>query len=141
MNLSLRTLVISLWTGLAISIAGRALDLRWHATHDEFETANDQLRAHWLAWLGAVVLVATAALALAQGRRSLALPTVLIGAVGYVGVAAWHFYEHSQHRDPDLPHILLAVAQVAMLVSAPLAAVSLDRQRVRADHGSGHAHH
>ena len=135
MNLSPRRLVISLWAGFAISIAGRALDLRWHATHDEFETANDQLRAHWLAWLGAIVLLATAALALAQGRRGLALPTLVAGAAGYLGVASWHFYEHSQLRDPDLPHILLAVAQVAMLVAAPLAAVSLDRQRWQADHG------
>jgi hypothetical protein len=43
MNLSARTLVPSLWAGLSVSTAGRALDLRWHATHDEFETANDQL--------------------------------------------------------------------------------------------------
>lgn len=119
-----RTLATMLWVGLAMSIAGRLLDLQWHATHDEFETASDQFRAHWLAWLGALVLLAAAALALAQGRRGLAVTAVVVGAAGYAVAALWHFYEHSQHRDPDLPHVLLTVAQIVMLVGTPLAARS-----------------
>jgi hypothetical protein len=84
MTVSGGRLAAALWIGFGASIAGRLLDLQWHVTHDEFETAGDQVRAHWLAWLGAVVL---------------------------------------------LPHVLLAVTLIAMLVGAPLAALTLRRER------------
>lgn len=135
MTLEARTLARALWVGLVVSIAGRALDLRWHATHDEFETASDQLRAHWVAWLGALILLGAAAVALSQRQRGPAVWAVAVGAAGYAVVAAWHFYEHSQLRDPDLPHILLAITQIVMLGGAPVAAVTLTRPRVRARHG------
>lgn len=125
MSLSPRPLAAWLWIGLAVSIAGRALDLRWHATHDEFETISDQTQAHWLAWLGALVLLVIAALGTAQGHSSVAMFAILIGAGGYALVAVWHFYEHSQLRDPDLPHVLLALTQLVMLVGAPVAAWTL----------------
>lgn len=114
--------------GLAASIAGRVIDLRWHATHDEFETVSDQLRAHWLAWLGALVLLLVALSATVQRRSSPAMTAVLIGAVAYAPIAAWHLYEHSQHRDPDLPHVLLALSQIAMLVGAGIAVVVSARE-------------
>jgi hypothetical protein len=41
-----RRLLTELWAGIVVSIAGRLLDLRWHATHDEFETeVLEQLQA------------------------------------------------------------------------------------------------
>jgi hypothetical protein len=41
-----RRLLTGLWAGIVVSIAGRLLDLRWHATHDEFETeVLEQLQA------------------------------------------------------------------------------------------------
>jgi drug/metabolite transporter (DMT)-like permease len=104
-------------------------DLAWHASHEEFETASDQLLAHWLAWLGALILLAAAALVLAQRRGTLAVTAVLVGAAGYATVAVWHFYEHSQHRDPDAPHVLLAVTQIVMLAGVPFAALALPRHR------------
>jgi hypothetical protein len=36
--------LVAFCLGLLTSVAGRALDLRWHATHDEFETASDPLQ-------------------------------------------------------------------------------------------------
>jgi hypothetical protein len=103
--------------GLLTSLAGRALDRRWHATHDEFETGADQLQAHWLAWLGAAVLLVTAAMAWRQPwLRHPLVAAALVGAIGYAVVAGWHFWEHSQLRDPDLPHVLLALSQVTLLV-------------------------
>jgi hypothetical protein len=116
-----------LWLGLVVLIAGRLLDLRWHATHDEFETASDQLRAHWLAWLGALILLA-AAVVVFRRQRGRGLSALLIGAAGYGVVAGWHLYEHSQDRDPDLPHVLLALTQLTMLVAAPLAAMTVRRR-------------
>jgi cytochrome bd-type quinol oxidase subunit 2 len=117
-----------MWIGFGASIAGRLLDLQWHLTHDEFETAGDQLRAHWLAWLGAVLLLVAVAIALSQRRASRAMTALFVAAAGYVVVAVWHFYEHSQRRDPELPHVLLAVTLIAMLVGAPLAALTLRRK-------------
>jgi cytochrome bd-type quinol oxidase subunit 2 len=129
MTVSGGRLAAALWIGFGASIAGRLLDLQWHVTHDEFETAGDQVRAHWLAWLGAVVLLVAVAVALSQRRASPALTALFVGTAGYAVVSVWHFYEHSQHRDPDLPHVLLAVTLIAMLVGAPLAALTLRRER------------
>ena len=118
--------------GLVTSLAGRALDLRWHATHEEFETGADQLRAHWLAWVGAAVILVTAGLAwrVKQGHPLIAV--AFLGAVGYGAVAGWHFWEHSRLRDPDLPHVLLAVSQFAMLGGAAGAAWILSQRRTAA---------
>jgi cytochrome bd-type quinol oxidase subunit 2 len=129
MTISSERLAAALWIGFGASIAGRLLDLRWHVTHDEFETAGDQVRAHWLAWLGALVLLVAVAVALSQRRANPAMTALFVAAAGYAVVAIWHFYEHSQHRDPDLPHVLLAVTLIAMLVGAPLAALNLRRER------------
>jgi cytochrome bd-type quinol oxidase subunit 2 len=134
MTPSSRTLARTLWIGLVLLVAGRVLDLQWHASHDEFETASDQLRAHWLAWVGALVLLVGAGIAVRERHRSPMPAVLLIGAVGYAAVAVWHFYEHSQLRDPDLPHVLLAISQILMFVGAPLAARALSQQPTRIDH-------
>ena len=46
-----RTALQLLWATLIVQVAGRLIDARWHATHDEFEGASQQLQAHWLIWL------------------------------------------------------------------------------------------
>jgi len=43
---------------------------------------------------------------------------VLATGVFYAGVAAWHFWEHSQLRDSDLPHLLLLIGNVAIFAGA-----------------------
>jgi len=97
-----------------VFIAGRIVDAVWHATHEEFETATDQVQAHTVVWVGTLILLAAGAVALARGTRSTGYTVVLIGAVSYLGIAAWHFWEHSQLRDPDLPHLLLVVTTVIL---------------------------
>ena len=110
-----RNTLVALWAATAVAIAGRTVALRWHATHDEFETGSDQFQAHWLAWLGTAALMTVAAVAL---RRRVSPPVglqlIVGGGVGYAMVATWHFWLHSQHRDPDLPHMLLAVSQLVL---------------------------
>ena len=69
MTPSARTLSTVLWFGLGALVAGRLFDLWWHSTHEGFETAGDQLQAHWLAWLGALVLLAASPLAALSIRR------------------------------------------------------------------------
>ena len=125
-----RGVVVGLWVGLAASVAGRMLDLRWHATHDEFEGATEQLEAHWLAWLGAVVLLVTAVIGIRQGGRvaNIGTAAVLAGSAAYVLFASWHFYEHAQRRDPEVLHVLLVAAQVVMLGGVPAALVLARRQ-------------
>jgi hypothetical protein len=46
-----------LWGAFAVQVAGRLLDFWWHATHDEFETGGDQLQAHWLVWIGTILVL------------------------------------------------------------------------------------
>jgi hypothetical protein len=44
----------------ALQAAGQLIDLRWPATHPGLERATDQLQAHWLIWLGALLTLAAA---------------------------------------------------------------------------------
>jgi hypothetical protein len=46
-----------LWGAFAVQVVGRLLDFWWHATHDEFETGGDQLQAHWLVWIGTILVL------------------------------------------------------------------------------------
>lgn len=113
----------AIWIGIAVQLAGRIVDGRWHATHDEFEGAAQQLEAHWLVWIGVLVTLIAAGSAmrrLAAEERNAGYPLVFWGAVLYVGVAAWHFLEHVAHNDPALPHILLVVTTVMMIAGALL---------------------
>lgn len=115
--------VIGLWAGLVASVAGVLFDLRWHATHDEFEGAAEQLEAHWLMWLGAALLLVAATAGLRERGRAANVGTaaVLGGAAAYAALSVWHFAEHNAGRDPEVVHVLLTVAQVAMLGAVPVA--------------------
>jgi hypothetical protein len=56
-----RRLLVGAWTGIAMMLAGRVVDLRWHAANGRrFERAADQVEAHWLIWLGVLVLLIVA---------------------------------------------------------------------------------
>jgi cytochrome bd-type quinol oxidase subunit 2 len=105
-----------LLAGLVVFVAGRLVDAAWHATHDEFETAADQLQAHAVVWLGTLLLMAAAAIAISRRTTNRGYAVVLAGTLGYAVVAAWHFWEHSQHRDPDLPHVLLLVTNLIIFL-------------------------
>lgn len=60
----------ALWAAFIVQVAGRLLDLEWHRTHPAFETAQDQLTAHWLVWLGTLLVVATAVAAHPGGPKT-----------------------------------------------------------------------
>jgi hypothetical protein len=88
-----------LLVGLIVFIAGRLVDLAWHTTHDEFETAADQLRAHSVVWLGNLLLMAAAALAVSarttNRSRSFRHPTRKPRSTSLAGFAT---------ADPPIPH-------------------------------------
>jgi hypothetical protein len=102
--------------GAVLMTAGRAVDLRWHATHDEFETGADQVQAHWLAWLGALILLAVGFAGMRRLYRSPGYVILATSGVLYAGVAVWHFILHNQLRDPLPPHVLLAVSQLGLYI-------------------------
>jgi hypothetical protein len=111
----------ALWISIAVQLAGRLLDLRWHLTHDEFEGTAQQFDAHWLLWIG---VLATLVVAVMGARVSPPGPRargwwVLLGSVlAYVGFAVWHFIEHANGNDPEVAHVFLAITQVAMVGAA-----------------------
>ncbi|HEX2032516.1 MAG TPA: hypothetical protein VHL78_14150 [Actinomycetota bacterium] len=126
-----------LWLGVALFVAGRIVDLVWHATHPEFETAADQIRAHAVVWLGVLAMVGASATAVQRGIRSGGHRLVVAAGGLYVAVAVWHFWEHTQLRDPDLPHLLLTVASVLLIGGAAWVAVVRLRRRGGAATGAG----
>ncbi len=131
MSVRRHPLLTAVWIGVVVQIGGRILDGIWHANHDEFEAASQQLEAHWLLWLGVAITLVAAALALVrlpQSERNGGYSVILAGGALYVPVAIWHFVEHANHSDPELAHYLLAVGQVLILAGA-LAAAVLTRRR------------
>ena len=108
-----------LWLAFAIQIAGRLLDFWWHATHDEFETGGDQLQAHWLVWIGTVLVLAVGLRALRQGVegqvRNGYLVVVWANAL-YIPVAVAHFIQHMNLQEVDWAHVGLAVTNIASAI-------------------------
>lgn len=112
----IRRLRLTVVAGVVVLTAGRLLDLRWHATHDEFETGSDQLRAHWLAWFGALILLVAAIVAVRRPfYRSPGFVVLLASALTYAAVAGWHFWLH-QH--PPRPRS--APCPVGVVAARPL---------------------
>lgn len=110
-----RRLLRSLWAAFAVQVAGRLLDFWWHATHAEFETASDQLQAHWLVWIGTVLVLVVAARAIrtgVQGQVRAGYLTVVTANALYVPIAVAHFIQHMNFQEVDWAHIGLAVTNV-----------------------------
>jgi hypothetical protein len=110
-----------------LQLAGRALDGWWHANHDEFEGASQQLEAHWLIWVGVLATLAVCLLAvrrLGSGDRAVrGYQLTLASGLVYAAVAIWHFVEHANRNDPELAHVLLALTQGGMILGIVLAFV------------------
>ena len=133
-------LVILRWAALAGTVlmtAGRVLDLRWHATHDEFETGADQLQAHWLAWLGALILAVIGAVGMRRLSRSPGYVIVFVSALVYAPVGVWHFWLHNELRDPALPHVLIALSQLGLYVGTAFLVAGLALPKCRSKYISG----
>lgn len=132
MSAAVKRYVQAIWIGIAIQIAGRILDGRWHATHDEFEGASQQLEAHWLLWLGVAVTLVVSGLALARlgaGKHNLGFTLLFASGVFYSAISVWHFIEHANHNDPELAHVLLGVTQAAMIIGALIASLGARGQQ------------
>lgn len=111
-------LLVGAWTGIAMLMAGQVVDLRWHAAHGRrFERASDQVGAHWLIWLGVLVLLLVAVVGArrAQSRWYTGFRLLLLAVVCHVLIDGWHFWEHYNLRDPVVPHVLLASLKAVML--------------------------
>jgi hypothetical protein len=104
-------------------LAGELVDLRWHLRHDEFETGADQLRAHWLTWLGALVAVATAVAGARTGADKGGYRLVAGFGLTYAALAVWHFVAHLKQSDPAIAHVLIAVSKVGIVGAAVVATV------------------
>jgi zinc transporter ZupT len=132
-----RRLRIALAAGLVVFLAGTARDLQWHATHDtsqEFETASKQIEVHWLLWLGALIILIAAALALRRtkpARERGGYMLAFAAGIAYALVSVWHFIEHAEGADPQLAHIFLYASAGLMIagVLRVLFIASLSRQR------------
>jgi hypothetical protein len=108
----------ALWTGAVVFFAGIARDLVWHATHDEFEGTSQQFEAHWLLWIGFLLVFAVTIMAflrLSSAERHPAFAVVLAASTVYFPVAVWHFVAHANDVDPELAHILLAICDATIL--------------------------
>jgi hypothetical protein len=122
----------ALWIAVAVQLAGRLLDLRWHLTHDEFEGTSQQLEAHWLLWLGVLATVAVAAWVVLMPERLAGYHGYLLtlaAAALYVPVAVWHFVAHANSEDPELAHVLVGIGGVGMVIGAVLATLLVRRGR------------
>lgn len=133
-----KRLLAVLWAGIAIQIAGRALDGIWHANNEGFESASDQLQAHWLLWLGVATTLAGSAVAISRvGEARRGWAAVFAASAAYLAAALWHFLEHAASNDPAAAHILLGILWVALLIAAVV--TTLDWRRTRGGAANGGA--
>lgn len=119
----------ALWIAVGVVIVGRLVDLQWHLAHDEFEGVSEQFRAHTVVWIGVLMVVAVTIVAIKQGVRERGFLLAFAGAVVYVPVAIWHFVEHANGADPEVAHVLLGVADVAIILGAIVAAITARRSK------------
>jgi hypothetical protein len=117
------------WRG--VMLAGELVDLRWHLTHDGFETGGDQLRAHWLTWLGALVAMAAALAGAWTDADNGGFRLVAGFGLGYAGLAVWHFVAHVKKSDPAVAHVLIASSKVGIVGAAVVAAVKARKRSAR----------
>jgi hypothetical protein len=113
----------ALMIGFVGQVAGRLLDLQWHLTHSEFETATDQLRAHWLIWITSLFVIGVSIAALPQTstrveRRGYLV--VLLSNVAYMLVGVIHFIQHVNHQEVDWSHLLLAITNAVAVIGVLL---------------------
>lgn len=119
----------ALWLAVALTVAGRLLDLQWHLTHDEFEGTSEQLQAHWLVWLGVLTILGVTTVAVREKVGGRGFRVALLSAAFYVPVATWHFIEHANRSDPELAHVLIAIAYIGIVVGVVLATLDARRRR------------
>ena len=117
----------ALWLAMAVMILGRLLDLQWHATHDEFEGTSQQFEAHWLLWIGVLMVLAVAAIGVRDGVGGMGYRVVLLSTILYVPLSIWHFIEHANGADPELAHVLLGIANLCMVAGAIVAVIETRR--------------
>jgi hypothetical protein len=111
----------ALWIGAFVFIAGIARDLQWHATHDEFEGTSQQFEAHWLLWIGFVVVLVVSLLAflrLPATARHPGFSVVLAASAIYLPVTVWHFIVHANESDPGVAHVLLGIGDATIIAGA-----------------------
>jgi hypothetical protein len=102
----------------AIFAAGIVRDQVWHATHHEFEGTSQQFEAHWLLWIGFLVVLGVSLLAflmLGSDERHPGFVLVLAASTVYLPVTIWHFFAHANDVDPGLAHVLLALGDATIL--------------------------
>ena len=110
-----RTTLHLLWAAFAVQVAGRLLDLWWHATHEGFETGRDQLQAHWLVWLGTILVLVVAGRALMAGMKGsvrVGYLAVVAANAAYIPIAVAHFLQHLDHREVDWAHAGLGITNL-----------------------------
>ena len=108
-----------LWGAFAVQVAGRLLDLWWHATHEGFESGRDQVQAHWLVWLGTILVLVVASGALVgevEGRARLGYLIVVAANAAYVPIAVAHYLQHLDHREVDWAHAGLGITNLVAAV-------------------------
>lgn len=125
----------ALYAAFAVQIAGRVVDLQWHRTNPGFETGADQLRAHWLVWLGTVLVLGVAIRALRAGlsrgeRRGYRI--ALVANLLYAVVAVIHFIQHLNHQEVDWAHFALVATNVASVVGVLMVTATRLRRPQRA---------
>jgi hypothetical protein len=122
----------ALWIGALLFVAGIVLDQRWHATHDEFEGTSQQFEAHWLLWLGFLIVLVVTVMAFARMRpaeRHPGFAVVLAASAIYLPVTVWHFIAHANEIDPAVAHILLGLGDAAIIAGAAWTLIASLRAR------------
>ena len=120
-----------LWVAFAVQVAGRLLDFWWHATHEGFETGRDQVQAHWLVWLGTVLVLLVSGRALMAGVEDpvrVGYLVVVAANAAYIPIAVAHYLQHLDHREVDWAHAGLGITNLIAAIGVLYVAYASRRQ-------------
>jgi hypothetical protein len=141
-SVSARSLLWTALAGLVLGILGSGWDRIWHSRHPEGElaSASKLLEAHWLIFVGILVLFAALLLAVRSIRqpRSLLVSTwvAFIGSLSTVIGFAWDSTRHIQGTESPGGHAMIYAGTLLVIIGLP-AALAFSRNLARPPDAGG----
>jgi TRAP-type C4-dicarboxylate transport system permease large subunit len=127
---SIRLLLAGAWLTVLLVAAGNLVDLRWHAQHRNAEGVAELVAAHWLIWVGLLLVIIVAAVGAGRmpshwyaGWRLL-----LVAALAYAAFEMAHLVSHARAHDSMVIHVLLQVGKAGLLAGAVSASTVVRRR-------------
>jgi protein-S-isoprenylcysteine O-methyltransferase Ste14 len=119
--------------GLGLVVAGVGWDTVWHSRHEDGDVggATELLQAHWLMFLGVLVIALSTLVAVVRAAPRPPVPTLVTFAGSMLAIVGfgWDSVRHAQGTESVPGHVLIYVGLVVVAAGLVMAAVTGRRMR------------